>query len=55
MLHHVRQHFLRTIRSAVERSRPGYESFYQTSRVPDYSLISIFGEIDATQSSVLQR
>lgn len=55
MLHHVRQHFLRTIRSATERARPGYENFYQISRVPDYSLISVFGEVDAAHSSVLER
>ncbi len=55
MLQHVRLHFLRAIRSATEKARPGYENFYQTSRVPDYSLISVFGEVDAAQSSVLQR
>ena len=55
MLQHIRSLFVRQLERSVERAQPGYQQYYQTNRVPEYSLISVYGDIDGDHGSIIKR
>lgn len=42
-------------KAALSKAYPGYENFYQTSRMPGYIMLGVFGEVDGAHESVLKQ
>lgn len=55
MLQNIREAFRKSAMRSMAKSHPGFDSFYQTYRVPAYSMISVFGDIDGDHDKVLRR